>query len=151
MIYPLGPVGSGASTPSPSLQLKQTLTFDSDTVDLDKNKDGEDSEEIEIEPLLKGVINDIAVFERRPEQTKPGQTLKKYKSKSGDKSSGPEPRGLCIVAALGKEHRFGRWKCFKNNNHDGPTSEGRNGAVVFEVSFVEGASVESADDVNGIA
>ncbi|KAL1858488.1 pre-rRNA processing protein [Paecilomyces lecythidis] len=146
MIYPLGAVGSGAIMSSPSSQLKDTLRFDSDVMELDQNnKDREGSEEAESEPLLKGVVNDIAVFERRPEHTKPGQAEKKSKSKAGGKS-GAEARGLCIVAALGKEPRFGRWKCFKNNNHDGPTSEGRNGAVVFEVPFSEGAPVESLDD-----
>ncbi|KAJ9310451.1 hypothetical protein DTO217A2_230 [Paecilomyces variotii] len=146
MIYPLGTVGGGAITPSPSSQLQETLRFDSDMMEVDQNnKHRELSEEAESEPLLKGVVNDIAVFERRPEHTKPGQKPKKSKSKTGDKSA-PEPRGLCIVAALGKEPRFGRWKCFKNNNHDGPASEGRNGAVVFEVPFAEGAPVESAED-----
>ena len=49
----------------------------------------------------RGVVNDIDVFER------------------GDRGQG----GLCIVAAIGTEHRLGRWK----------TVNGKNGAVVFEV------------------
>lgn len=53
------------------------------------------------EPTIRGVINDIAVFER------------------GDRGKD----GLCVVAAVGTEHRFGRWK----------SVSGRNGAVVFEV------------------
>lgn len=50
---------------------------------------------------LKGVVNDLSVFERggRGEET------------------------LCIVAAVGNEHRLGRWK----------TVKGRNGAMVFEI------------------
>ena len=55
------------------------------------------------EPLpTRGVVNDIEAFER------------------GDKGK----EGLCIVAALGKEHRLGRWK----------KVDGKNGAIVFEVS-----------------
>ena len=54
------------------------------------------------EQLIKGVINDISVFER------------------GDRGK----TGLCIVAAVGNEHRMGRWKKVK----------GKNGVVVFEVS-----------------
>ncbi|KAL5606607.1 hypothetical protein BROUX41_003005 [Berkeleyomyces rouxiae] len=52
--------------------------------------------------LVKGVINDIDLFER------------------GDRGKD----GLCVVAAVGKEHRFGRWKVIPG---------GRNGGVVFEI------------------
>lgn len=55
----------------------------------------------EEEQLIKGVINDISVFER------------------GDRGKD----GLCIIAAVGREHRLGRWKKMK----------GKNGAVVLEV------------------
>lgn len=55
----------------------------------------------EEEKAIKGVINDIALFER------------------GDRGQD----GLCIVAAIGTEHRLGRWQKVK----------GRNGAVVFEI------------------
>ncbi|KAH8598235.1 WD domain-containing protein [Bisporella sp. PMI_857] len=57
-------------------------------------------------PIIKGVINDISVFER------------------GDRGKD----GVCIVAAVGKEHRFGRWKKIE---------QGRNGAMVFEVPRIE--------------
>lgn len=154
MIYPLGPVGAGSaalhpSPSTPSLQLKQTLTFDglagSDAMAVDHPEDetAANGTKKEPEPLLKGVVNDIAAFERRPETSKPGQPS----SKSKDKKA--EPRGLCIVAALGKEHRLGRWKCFGNNHYDGPTSQGRNGAVVFEVSF--SADADAAADDNTAA
>lgn len=56
---------------------------------------------------IKGVINDIAVFER------------------GEKGSD----GLCVVAAVGKEHRLGRWKV---------ENGGKNGGVVFEIPKVRG-------------
>ncbi|MBE3045026.1 hypothetical protein IMZ48_21205 [Candidatus Bathyarchaeota archaeon] len=56
---------------------------------------------------ITGVINDIAVFER------------------GEKGVD----GLCVVAAVGKEHRLGRWKVEKG---------GKNGGVVFEVPRVKG-------------
>ena len=57
---------------------------------------------LEEEQLIRGIINDISVFER------------------GDRGKD----GLCIVAAVGTEHRLGRWKKMK----------GKNGAVVLEVS-----------------
>ncbi|KFY63060.1 hypothetical protein V496_04222 [Pseudogymnoascus sp. VKM F-4515 (FW-2607)] len=54
------------------------------------------------EPVVSGVINDIAVFER------------------GDRGKD----GACIVVAIGKEHRMGRWA----------KVAGKNGAMVFEVA-----------------
>jgi len=122
-IIPLGPIGAGSLgdvTPdTPSQQLNQTLALDA-TLEL-KQK--------EPEPLIKGVINDIAVFERRPESDLPGADAK---SREACKN---EPRGVSIVAAVGKEHRLARWKCFNNNFYEGTTSGGRNGAVVLEVPF----------------
>lgn len=53
----------------------------------------------------KGYINDISVFER------------------GDRGKD----GACVVVALGKEHRMGRWK----------KATGKNGAVVFEIPRVD--------------
>ena len=52
--------------------------------------------------FVKGVVNDISLFER------------------GHRGED----GLCVVAAVGKEHRLGRWKTVQG---------GKNGAVVFEV------------------
>ncbi|KAL8655700.1 MAG: hypothetical protein Q9210_000722 [Variospora velana] len=54
------------------------------------------------EMASRGVINDIEVFEK------------------GERGKD----GLCVVVAMGKEHRLGRWK----------THTGRNGAVIFDVS-----------------
>lgn len=68
--------------------------------------------------LIKGVVNDIAMFER------------------GDRGRD----GLCVVAAIGKEHRLGRWKVLRG---------GKNGAMVFEVPRVPKATskgVEESDD-----
>ncbi|KAL3481655.1 WD40-repeat-containing domain protein [Aspergillus californicus] len=120
-IQPLGPVGGGTLSPdapdTPSKQLEQNLA----SVDPEV-----------AEPLVKGVVNDIAVFERREETAKPGQ----LPSESKSKSQPPGPRGLCIAVAVGKEHRFGRWKCYGNNYHEGSTTDGRNGAIIFEVPFL---------------
>lgn len=135
LIIPLGPVGGGTLEPdTPSFQLKQNLASDvlpdGDTMPIDENPEQkpENSKE-ESQPLVKGVINGIAVFERRFDTARPDQPI-------GTKSkSSAEPRGLCIVAGVGKEHRLGRWKCYANNYEDGPTPEGRNGAVVFEVPY----------------
>lgn len=55
---------------------------------------------------IPGVINDIAVFER------------------GDRGKD----GICIVAAVSREHRFGRWQVSK---------EARNGGIVFEIPRIK--------------
>jgi ribosomal RNA-processing protein 9 len=55
--------------------------------------------------VAKGVMNDISLFER------------------GDRGKD----GLCVVVAVGKEHRLGAWK----------KVDGKNGAVVFEIPRVE--------------
>lgn len=66
--------------------------------------------------LIKGVINDISVFER------------------GERGKD----GLCVAIALGKEHRFGRWK---------KLAGGRNGAMVFEVPRMPKAAVPETNGV----
>ncbi|KAH8908702.1 WD40 repeat-like protein [Coniochaeta sp. PMI_546] len=65
--------------------------------------------------LINGVVNDIAMFER------------------GDRGRD----GLCVVAAIGREHRLGRWKVIKG---------GRNGAMVFEVPRVPKATTNGVED-----
>ncbi|KAK7966113.1 rRNA processing protein RRP9 [Apiospora aurea] len=64
--------------------------------------------------FVKGVVNDISLFER------------------GHRGAD----GLCVVAAVGKEHRLGRWKTVKG---------GKNGAVVFEIPRRE-KEVANGDD-----
>ncbi|KAJ1329420.1 ribosomal RNA-processing protein 9 [Microdochium nivale] len=65
---------------------------------------------------VKGVINDISLFER---------------GKRGKD-------GLCVVVAVGKEHRLGSWKKIK---------DGKNGAVVFEIP--RRPEVSGDDDEDG--
>ncbi|KAK8158844.1 WD40-repeat-containing domain protein [Phyllosticta citrichinensis] len=76
---------------------------------------GETSKEIEGDQTAKenvrGVINDLSIFER------------------GDRGKD----GLCVVVAVGKEMKFGRWRKYP----------GKNAAVVFEVSK------KAVDGVNG--
>lgn len=55
---------------------------------------------------IMGVINDIAIFER------------------GDRGQD----GVCVVAAVSKEHRLGRWRTW---------DKARNGGVVFEVPKIQ--------------
>ncbi|KAL4944911.1 hypothetical protein BDV06DRAFT_186104 [Aspergillus oleicola] len=129
-IIPLGSVGGGSTDPdapdTPSKQLEQSLAFANPRQSLTNAHEGE--------PVVKGVVNGIAVFERRAETAKPGQVPSK--SKSTQQNNTPEVRGLCIAVAIGKEHRLGRYKCYANNYSKGPTPEGRNGAMVFEVPFL---------------
>ncbi|KAM0559754.1 hypothetical protein ACHAPJ_004278 [Fusarium lateritium] len=88
---------------------------------LSKPEDQEDgSTEISAQGPIAGVVNDIDVFER------------------GDRGKD----GLCVVVAVGKEHRLGRW--------NPPAKVGRNGGVVFEIPRIQKPAVngtnESSDD-----
>jgi len=70
-------------------------------------------------PVARGVINDISVFER------------------GDRGKD----GVCVVIAIGKEHRLGRWT----------KVQGRNGAMVFEVPRLAKAKTNaSGSGLNGL-
>ncbi|KAH9909823.1 WD40 repeat-like protein [Xylariomycetidae sp. FL2044] len=72
---------------------------DEDMNDADANADADDDPS---KPwLVKGVINDIAVFER------------------GDRGKD----GLCVVIGTGKEHRLGRWKKVKGGRNGGVVFE----------------------------
>jgi ribosomal RNA-processing protein 9 len=67
--------------------------------------------------LVPGVINDLSIFER------------------GDKGKD----GLCVVAAVGKEHRLGRYKTYK----------GKNGAVVLEVKRKALTPLDAEEELSG--
>ncbi|CAH0024309.1 unnamed protein product [Clonostachys rhizophaga] len=71
---------------------------------------------------IVGVVNGITVFER------------------GDRGKD----GICVIAAVSKEHRFGRWKIF---------DDARNGGVVFEVPRIRPAvsanGVDNSTDEEG--
>ncbi|EED15270.1 small nucleolar ribonucleoprotein complex subunit, putative [Talaromyces stipitatus ATCC 10500] len=154
----LGPLGS-TRTPQPKhtffkngdveqQQQQQQQQQPTSNMEIDQKPE----EEMESLPLLKGVVNSIAVFERRPEANKSGTiTTKSKKKKSSSKlaaaaqSEKAPIRGLCVVAALGKEHRFSRFNCFANNHYKGPSTEGRNGAVVFEVPFFDNVDHEQIE------
>lgn len=137
MLIPLGPVGSIRES-----QPKHTFftpngdsepVTNTTTMEIDQER-----EQPEQQPLLKGVVNSIAVFERRPETASTTTSRKGGTTRKSKKGEEPETaRGLCIVAALGKEHRLSRMKCFTNNHIDGPSAQGRNGNVVFEVPFFD--------------
>lgn len=137
----LGPVGCPTSSPlslslsTPSSQFKKTLFSDnqnSATTTTTNSEPEPASASSEPEPLLKGVVNSIAVFERR--------------TASASRESG----GLCIVAALGKEHRLSRLKCFENNHYNGSSTHGRNGAVVLEVPFLDAVENDDQMDSGGV-
>jgi ribosomal RNA-processing protein 9 len=83
------------------------------------DKENQSTEDNALGPV-HGVVNDIDVFER------------------GDRGKD----GLCVVVAVGSEHRLGRW--------DPPAKAGRNGGFVFEIPRIQRPAVngmnESSDD-----
>jgi ribosomal RNA-processing protein 9 len=67
---------------------------------------GNDGQEVDGDQgAIRGIVNDISVFER------------------GDRGKD----GVCVVVAVGKEHRLGRWQVV----------QGKNGGVVFEIPRVQ--------------
>lgn len=144
-LIPLGPLGRGLVTQSTRTVFNDGEPEQQTTnMDIDRLSDSQDAKE---EPLLKGVVNSIAVFERRLERPEIGKP--KIKGKSSQKGNTdvttPPPPGLCIVAGLGKEHRFSRTQCFANSHNNGSSVQGRNGAVVFEVPFFDSVNHEQID------
>ena len=69
------------------------------------------------EKPVRGIVNDLSVFER------------------GDRGKD----GLCIVAALGTEHRLGRWKKIYGSNRP----------IVFEVPKIARTADAEAEEENG--
>ncbi|EGE06057.1 ribosomal RNA-processing protein 9 [Trichophyton equinum CBS 127.97] len=137
-LHPLGCVG-GKDAPKELSLSNGTSHVLSDATPMGTNEDSQPH----TAPPLRGIVNGICVYERRgTDSTKPGRplsapTLKKKKGSTA-KSNETNVKGLCIVAALGKEHRLGRWKVFDaNDSKNVGCGEvgGRNGAVVFEVPF----------------
>lgn len=141
-IIPMGAVGGRDMS---ALSLPKSLDFNNDT-----EIGSEDAMQVDQQPPpLNGIVNDIAVYERRgPETAKLGDDPR---DKTQSKLDAAAPPGLCIVAAMGKEHRLGRWKVFNSidrQNNGGSNAGGRNGAVVFEVPFTTSEPV-SEPVVNG--
>ncbi|DAA75262.1 TPA_exp: Uncharacterized protein A8136_2013 [Trichophyton benhamiae CBS 112371] len=137
-LHPLGCVGGKDASKEQSLSNGTSHAL-SDVTPMDTNEDNQPH----TAPPLRGIVNGICVYERRgTDSAKPGRplstsTLKKKKGSTA-KSHETNVKGLCIVAALGKEHRLGRWKVFDaNDSKNVGCGEvgGRNGAVVFEVPF----------------
>lgn len=69
----------------------------------------------EEDQTVKGIINDISLFER------------------GERGK----EGVCVVVAVGQEHRMGKWK----------KVAGRNGAVVFEIPRIDKGKVNGVEAV----
>ena len=102
-LSPQGVLGKSESSNESSLRINGDINV----------ANGEsDTTTLEIGPI-KGVINSLAVFERRKEK----------QNEFGAKKAG-ETLGICIVVGTGKEMRLGRWK---------KVLEGKNGALVLEV------------------
>lgn len=72
---------------------QQQQTFNQQEENTGDNNDKE--EEGGVGQVVRGVVNDLAVFER------------------GERGKD----GLCVVVGLGMEHKFGRWKCVKGGKN----------------------------------
>ncbi|EXJ96057.1 hypothetical protein A1O1_01183 [Capronia coronata CBS 617.96] len=109
-LLPLGAVGSGADS---DIALNGYTNGDGEGESTSASPTAPTPVETKKPETVRGIVNSIAVFERRKEIT----------SEFGGKKEG-ECQGLCIVAGTGKEMRLGRWMKLPH---------GKNGAVLFEV------------------
>ena len=105
-------LGVLSKTPNPNGASAQSMEENSQMDGLTNGNGSHAEPELQNGPV-RGIINSLAVFERRKETT----------NEFGGKKEG-ECQGLCVVAGTGKEMRLGNWRKFKS---------GRNGAVVFEI------------------
>lgn len=74
---------------------QQQVTFNHHGENASDNNEDNKEEEGGVGQVVRGVINDLAVFER------------------GERGKD----GLCVVVGLGTEHKFGRWKCVKGGKN----------------------------------
>ncbi|KAH0543513.1 hypothetical protein FGG08_002181 [Glutinoglossum americanum] len=101
-IEPVGPIGLAAESPAPAVMSSNgVLAGVVSDVTMSNGDLQQPLEEEEGLGLIRGIVTGISVFER------------------GDRGKD----GICVVAAIAKEHRLGRWM----------KMEGKNGAVVLEV------------------
>lgn len=131
-LEPLGAVGGAGSVDEPATTngvVNGTAHDMMEVVDTDA----------EPKHLIRGIINDLAVFERKSpsDTTAVSKSSKKGKGqgsvKDGDTDGVVEPKkpkslGITIVAAVGKEHRLGRWMKYQGSGV-------KNGAVIIDVDF----------------
>lgn len=110
----VGGEGDTANDASTALVAQRATGPEMET-EIDGDDDGDGmSEDI----IARGIVNDLAVFER------------------GTRGADD---GIGVVAALGKEHRLGRWRRMRG---------GKNGAVVFEIpsSLIVGGEEEEEEE-----
>lgn len=76
---------------------RQQVTTNQEDITGENNNDDEEEEGDRggVGQVVRGVINDLAVFER------------------GERGKD----GLCVVVGLGTEHKFGRWKCVRGGKN----------------------------------
>lgn len=88
----------------------------------------------EPKPLIRGFVNGISIVERR--------TIPDAKLGPGRKG---KSLGFCVVAAIGREPRLGRWKSYGDGTEEATKDLGINGAVVVELTYAN-ANEEAEDD-----
>ncbi len=76
-------------------QQQQQVTLNQQEENAGDDNTDDKEEEGGLGQVVRGVINDLAVFER------------------GERGKD----GLCVVVGLGTEHKFGRWKCVKGGKN----------------------------------
>lgn len=109
-------------------QQQQQVTFNQHGENASDNNEDNKEEEGGVGQVVRGVINDLAVFER------------------GERGKD----GLCVVVGLGTEHKFGRWKCVKGGKNGAvvfevPSLVGKKEQGQGQEAIVEEEANEEAD------
>ena len=109
-------------------QQQQQVTFNQHGENASDNNEDNKEEEGGVGQVVRGVINDLAVFER------------------GERGKD----GLCVVVGLGTEHKFGRWKCVKGGKNGAvvfevPSLVGKEEQGQGQEAIVEEEANEEAD------
>lgn len=108
-------------------QQQQQVTFNQQAENAGDNNDDNKKEEGGVGQVVRGVINDLAAFER------------------GERGKD----GLCIVVGLGTEHKFGRWKCVKGGKNGAVVFEVPSLVGKEEQGQAQKAIIEEEEDAKG--
>ena len=110
---------------------------------------GEDTTSHTISPAepatqaIKGIVNDLTVIDRHEHSRTSINANANSANKKENQSNSKTEGGVCVIAAIGNEHRLGRWKIVRDKKV-------KNGAVLFEVPLktsLSGAAAAAAATV----
>ena len=89
---------------------------------------------------IRGIVNDLTVIDRHEHSRTSIHTNANSANRSDNQPNSKTEGGVCVIAAIGNEHRLGRWKMVQDKKV-------KNGAVLFEVPFKTSLAPSSSSAV----